>query len=559
MPSSLLTIGVLYLFAIGAGRMCAAVGIPRVTGYLLVGLAAGPSLGGILGIPLLFTPAQLSSLAPLHDLILGLIIFTIGGSFRLKALRKIGPRLFRVSLLEIVFSAICVGIGTWLVGVSVLEAAFLAVMAITTAPAATQMVMREYRSEGPLTDIILPLIGINNLVAIVGFLLLQHFGLSGGTSVLQILIQILGPLGLGICLGLSIALMDQRLTRQVERQMLVLGSIALAGGVSSFFGLSAMLTVLFAGITAVNAASRGERILADLTPIDYPFYVLFFIMAGAKLHLEALGHMGWVGLVYVVARVIGKHGGCRIGTMTAGMTPTIKSWLGPAMLAQAGLAIGLANVLAAEWPEQGMALQTVILAAVVVFELVGPLLTRTALVQAGEVTVLNLLGQRSPVSYWEGLRQVCNRALMNLGYSPIIGRELPENIQVRHIMRRNVDTISHKAHFDEVVKTLSHSRYGRMPVVNDNNELIGVIKYTDIADTIFDPSLNDLVVAAEIASDKFPRLSPEDTLKTAMLALKDHPKEAYLLVVAANDPCKLVGIVSHNDLLAAHMHRSSSP
>jgi predicted transcriptional regulator len=98
-----------------------------------------------------------------------------------------------------------------------------------------------------------------------------------------------------------------------------------------------------------------------------------------------------------------------------------------------------------------------------------------------------------------------------------------------------------------------------MPVVNENNELIGVIKYTDIADTIFDPSLNDLVVAAEIASDKFPRLSPEDTLKTAMLALKDHPKEAYLLVVAANDPCKLVGIVSHNDLLAAHMHRSSSP
>ena len=201
--------------------------------------------------------------------------------------------------------------------------------------------------------------------------------------------------------------------------------------------------------------------LEELAGIDYPFYVQFFIMAGAELHLEALLHMGWIGTVYVVARSLGKFAGCRAGARLAGMSPTIETWLGSAMLAQAGLA----NVLATEWPGPGKDLQTTILAAVVVFEMVGPLLTRIS------------------------------------------------------------------------------------------DELVGVVKYADIADTLFDPVLRHLVVAAEIASDAFLRLTPDDTLKAAMLALKQHPEATFLLVVAPEDRSKLVGIVSHSDLLAAQLHQ----
>ena len=552
----LMTIGVLYLLALGAGRMSAAVGIPRVTGYLVVGLAAGPYTGAILGLPPIVTQTQLATLAPLHDLILGLIVFTIGGSFRLEAIRKIGIRLFRISTLEIGLSAILVGLGTLIIKASPLEAAFLAVMAITTAPAATQMVMREYRSEGPLTDTILPLIGINNLVAIIAFILLKHFGLSASPSLWQTVSQILGPIGLGVLAGAFIAVMDQRLTRPVERQMLVLGAVALATGAASYFGVSAMLCVLVAGVVAVNAAPHGRRMLEELAGIDYPFYVLFFIMAGAELHLEALLHMGWIGTVYVVARSLGKFAGCHAGARMAGMRSTITTWLGPAMLAQAGLAIGLANVLATEWPGPGKALQTVILAAVVVFEMVGPLLTRISLVHAGEVTVLNLLGQRSPVGYGEGLRRVLGEFLRAVGLSPIVRRKLPADIRVAHIMRRNLEILSHKAPFDEVVKSLGNCRYDGMPVVNDRNELIGVVQYADVADTLFDPVLRHLVVAAELATEAFPRLTPEDTLQAAMLALKNHPRATFLLVVAREDRSKLVGIVSHGDLLDAQLHRS---
>ena len=173
----LLSIGVAYLLALGAGRLCAAIGMPRVTGYMIVGLAAGPSLGS-LGLPTLITQKQLHALVPLHDAILGLIVFTIGGSFRFSAVRKMGIKRFRISAVEIGLTSLFVALGTLAAGASPLAAGFLAVMAITTAPAATQMVLREYQSEGSLTDTILPLIGVNNLVAIIAFILLQNSALS---------------------------------------------------------------------------------------------------------------------------------------------------------------------------------------------------------------------------------------------------------------------------------------------------------------------------------------------------------------------------------------------
>ncbi len=551
----LLTIGVLYIFAIGVGRLSAALGIPRVTGYLLVGLATGPYTGEILGLPAIVTKAQLATLSPLHDMILSLIVFTIGGSFRLKTIRKMGSRLFRLSAFEIGLSALLVWLGTLLMGVSPLEAGFLSVMAITTAPAATQMVMREYQSRGSLTDTILPLIGINNLLSIIAFILLKHYGLSTSPSFWKTVIQLLGPLGLGVLAGTFIAVMDQRFTRQVERQMLVLGAVALATGAASYFHLSAMLSVLVAGVVAVNTAPHGPRMLEELSGIDYPFYVLFFIMAGAELHLEALFHMGVIGLVYIVARSAGKFIGCRTGARAAGMNITIRNWLGPAMLAQAGLVIGLSNVLATEWPGPGKTLQTLILASVVVFEMVGPLLTRTSLVNAGEITVLNLLGKRSPVGYGDGLRRVFGEFLRSLGLSPIVRRNPPGDIRVSHIMRRNVEVLSHRAPFDEVVKTLGHSSYDSVPVVDDSDELVGVVRFADVSDTLFDPGLRHLVVAAEIATDVYLKVTPEDTLQAAILKLKNHPQATFLLVVAQDNPSMLVGIVSHNDLLAAQLHQ----
>jgi CBS domain-containing protein len=224
------------------------------------------------------------------------------------------------------------------------------------------------------------------------------------------------------------------------------------------------------------------------------------------------------------------------------------------MLAQAGLAIGLAAELARTWPDGGETVQTIILASVVVFEVAGPLLTRTALVNAGEVAVFNLLAQRSPVGIGEGFVQMVDQFKGALGISPVVGARHVSDIRVGHIMRRNVDVISNRASFDEVLKALGHSRYDRLPVVNDRDELVGVINYADIASTLFDPALRALVVADDITTDTHPRLNPDDTLETAMQVLKKYPNDVYLLVVEKDDPRRLIGVVRQNDVLSAQRH-----
>jgi CBS domain-containing protein len=193
------------------------------------------------------------------------------------------------------------------------------------------------------------------------------------------------------------------------------------------------------------------------------------------------------------------------------------------------------------------------LASVVVFEGLGPLFTRTALVNAGEVTVLNLIFQRSRVGYGKRLIQVLNQFESALGISTAADRRGPAGILVGHIMRRNVEVISNRAPFDEVLKALGHSRYDRLPLVNDQNELVGVIKYADIANTLFDPNLRNLVVADNITTNVRLMLNPEDSLEKAMAALKNYPNDTYLLVVEQSNPKALVGILRHNDLLSAHI------
>ncbi len=552
-----LSLGILYLLGLGAGRLSAKLRIPRVTGYLLVGLLAGPSVAELMKTPAVISIPQLDELIPLHEFILGLIVLTIGGSFQPRLARKLGPRLYRISVMEMGITALFTTGLTVLAGASPLAAGFLALMAITTAPAATQMVMREYESEGPLTDTVLPLIAINNFVAIVLFILLKNGTLSNVFSTKDTVLQIFGPISLGLLFGTLLAIMDQRLTRKVERQILILASVAALVGLCTFLSISSMLGTLIAGLVLVVASPHERRMLQDLGEIDYPLYAVFFIMAGARLHLDYLPHMGAIGVAYIVARTAGKYLGCRVGAHSANASSTIKTWLGPAMLAQAGLAIGLANTLAREWGVDGRHIQNVVLAAVVVFEGIGPVFTRIALKSAGEITVLNLLAQRSPVGYAEGLHQIINQFKDTLGIGAQRNLDKPADILVDHVMRRTVESIQSDVPFDDVLKTLGHSRYDRLPVVDKEDQLVGIIQYSDISEVLFEPGLRNLVVAGDIVTEEHLLLTPLDNIEKAMEELKAHPDHSYLLVVDARNRKRLIGVVRHNDILSVQRRKNS--
>jgi Kef-type K+ transport system membrane component KefB/CBS domain-containing protein len=551
MISLLLSLGALLFLALGAGRLCARFRVPRVTGYLIVGLLAGPSLAGLLGTPSLLSEEQIASLEPINDMALGLIVLVIGGSFNARSMRRFGLALLAISGIEMLVTAVVVFAATTLAGASPVAAAFLGLMAMTTAPAATQMVIREYGSEGRLTDLTRTLIGLDNLVAIIAFVLLAHAAITPGAPPERILLLLGAPLGIGAAAGVLMALMDQRLSGRVERQLLGLAAVAALTGGCRLLGISPMLAALVSGAVLVNTSPHERRVLEDLGAIDYPLYVLFFLMAGAHLRLELLPEMGAVGVAYVLARAAGKLAGCRLGANAAHCEPPVRRWLGPAMMAQAGLAIGLAAALGRDWPGEGEQVRATVLASVVVFEGLGPLLTRLAVVRAGEVTVISLLTQRSPVNYAEGLHRVVDQFRSALGFPRSRQLSDPSEIAVSCVMRRNVETVPHDMGFDGILKAFGHSRYDRLPVVDDRSELVGVVQYSDVSEVLFDPGLRNLVVARDIATQEHLLLTPEDTLQTAMDGLGANPDHTYLLVVEPDNPRRLIGTVRYNDVLSA--------
>jgi len=550
MYSLLLTVGTLLIFALLAGRVCVILHVPRVTGYILTGLAAGPHTAALIGNNPVLGPADLASLDHVYDLALGIIAFSIGGHFSFGGIKRWGMRIWKISLIEMAASFVLVAAGTMLAGITAAGALFLGCMAVTTAPAATKMVIREHDSEGPLSDMLMDLIVINNLAAIILFSVLVHVLITPDHPISELAYTMLIPVAVGTGTGLAVSIWEQRMQRKIERQALALAAVAVIWGSCELLGVPMMLATLVAGTVVVNSSPHGSRIFKELMEIDYVLYVLFFIIAGAHLNIELLKYMGVVGVAYVILRTAGKFTGATLGTTVARCESSMRKWLGPAMLAQAGLAIGLAGSLASAWGEQGKQIQTVILASVVFFEILGPLLVRLSLVRTGEVTVLSLLSKRAPVGYAESIHLVIEHFRQSMGIPMWRSFNKPSDVQVSHLMRRNVETIKEDLPLDVILQTFGHSRYDRLPVINAEGDLVGVIRYEDVSSVLFDPELGKLVVASDIMTEEFFSVSPDDTIEEAVKILKEHPDATYLIVVDRDEPGKLAGILRHNDLLS---------
>jgi len=303
----------------------------------------------------------------------------------------------------------------------------------------------------------------------------------------------------------------------------------------------------------INFSPHEKRIFNDIHRIDYPIYVLFFALAGTHLRLEALPSMGIVGLGYVVMRAAGKFFGNRIGAAAGRFSGTIRQNLGGAMLCQGAVAIGLAAIVARTWTDpRGQEIQNVILAAVLVFEVAGPILARLTLVRAGEVTVVSLLTSRAPVGIFESIHDLLNHFAATAGIS--FGGKLAKagDIPIGMVMRRHVESIPEDLSFDGLLKAMGHSRYDRLPVVDRDHHLVGIIHYAEISDVLFAEELRQIVVAGDIAVPPIADLAEDDPLESAMSVFRVHPNISYLFIVDSRDRRRLAGVLRHNDALSAH-------
>jgi Kef-type K+ transport system membrane component KefB/CBS domain-containing protein len=561
-----LGLAVIFLVALFVSRFLARFRIPRVTGYLLTGLLTGPSLAKIVDIPTLLTEQTLERMQSLANLALVLILISIGMRFRGENLQRWRSRILIFSFGEILVTFLIVaalagitnfflvhkmidGFGSLAIS-SIYICLFLGVLAMETAPAATLLVIREYESEGPLTDVVTMLLGLNGLIVIIAFNTLVHFTLTPDAGVGNLILRILIPIGIGSAFGILMSSWAQRLDSVTEFQLLILGGSLGILATCKIFGFDFLLACLIAGIVLVNSSPKADDLLQALKKFDYALYVVFFVLAGASLHLDALGQIGIVGLVYIVGRISGKLIGNFLGAKFGQFNKVEQKCTGFTMLAHAGVAIGLSQTLLALDAPGARYLSTIVFGSIVVFELLGPIFVRQALVWAGEVPLLTLLTKKAPSGAFEGLHQVVNHFRSAIGLPPGHKVESAQDVLVKHIMRTNVDTIRDNLPFNELLHQIAHSRYDRFPVVSASSVFVGVIDYEDIRDVLFDAALSPLVVAMDLVKKVALVTYPDSTLRDILAFFKQHKNISYLPVVETLNPTQLVGMISQNDVLA---------
>ena len=386
----LTSLGLILLLALLAGHLVKYVRVPEVTGYILAGVALGPSVLGWV------SADNLLALQVISEIALGLILFSIGSVFEFSRFRRMGRQILYLTLIESVLASALVTAGVLIIGQPWPVAFLLGAIAIATAPASTLMVIRECDSKGPLTENLLGIIAVNNLFCIAAYSLVAALiDLSAGlgaTSLVEtvyralfpLVWQLVGSAALGFLVGLLLAAWSTRVTETGEMLILLAGSILLCVGVSRWLDLSPLVASLAVGATMVNLSARSGRLFETLAGTDPPFYAIFFVIAGADLDLTLVQSMGLIGLVYVGGRAVGKFAGAIVGARWLRLEPNVQRFLGFGLLAQAGLAVGLTLAVGQRFEAYAPIVSTVVLAGVGVYEMIGPISTRFALVRAGE-------------------------------------------------------------------------------------------------------------------------------------------------------------------------------
>jgi Kef-type K+ transport system membrane component KefB len=302
-----------------------------------------------------------------------------------------------LALGESMCAAFLVTVGMLVVGQPWSVALLLGAIAVETGAASTLMVVRENNAEGDFTESLIGVIGLNNLLALLAFSIvaatieLTVIASTGGLqlgSVVRALFplvwQLAGSSALGVLIGILLAAWASQVVESGETLILVVGCILLTVGIATALDLSSLVASLAVGATLVNLSAKSRRLFVALSETDPPLYVIFFVLAGADLDLSLLPSLGVVGAVYVLCRAGGKMGGAWLAARGTESPTQLRKFLGPSILAQAGLAVGLVLVIRERFPDLSPIVSTVVLGAVAVFEVAGPLSARFALDRTGE-------------------------------------------------------------------------------------------------------------------------------------------------------------------------------
>jgi len=423
----LLLLGMAAIIGFYFGRAARRLNLPSIIGFMALGVVMGPSALGWFNGDSTGQTGNIVRFSPITEMALGLVAFTIGAELSMRSLRQLGGGIVSIILAESFAAFFVVMFVVYLITRSWPLALLFGAVAPASAPAGTVAVIQEYRSKGSLTQALYAVVGFDDGLAILIFgfaaalakmILLASLQVTDPSDSILVAmksptLEILGAIVIGAALGFIFCQLVRRLQQPRDMLIMVFGTVLVATGISLRFHLSLILTNLVVGFVLVNTRHQAlvHKVAASLQEIMPLLFVLFFCLAGAHLDIADLPKLGVVGTAYVFARSAGLVGGARIGAVIGRVENKIKKYVGLGILSQAGVAIGLSLIIQRDFSQlasrpdvasavkelglggqvlcdpaaMGAALITTVTATCIIFEIVGPILTKYALEKAGEI------------------------------------------------------------------------------------------------------------------------------------------------------------------------------
>ena len=409
---TLLSISIALCAGLLISRFVKPLKMPAVTGYLIAGILIGPYCLGRLGVTGVgFTSMdEVKALSLFNDVALGFIAFAIGNEFRLSQLRHTGRQatvigIFQAVVAALLVDAVLIGLHFTVLGdrLPLADAITLGAIATATAPAATLMVVRQYKAKGKLTDLLLPIVALDDAVGLIVFSVsfgvakALNLGMFDLTSILlEPILEIIASLLLGLIMGIIFSAVEKYFKSNSKRLSLSITFVILTVALSMMefhigtvkVGFSSLLVCMMLGTVFCNVCDFSEEIMGKTDRWTAPLFILFFVLSGAELELSVLGDLAIVGigLAYIVTRSLGKYLGAYISAKAVHCEPLIQRYLGITLLPQAGVALGMSVTVAQTLGAEGQMVRNIVLFGVLIYELVGPTLTRIALTKSGDIT-----------------------------------------------------------------------------------------------------------------------------------------------------------------------------
>jgi len=384
----LLKLSIVVLIGCFAGKLAKTLKLSNIFGFVIAGIILGPSCLSLL------SNQDLSSLSIITEIAVAIVAFKIGSEFVLKDMKRLGKTFVIITFSEVFGTMLFVFAALYfLLRQDVVFSLVMASLAAATAPAASIMVMRQYRADGPVTRTLLPVTALDGVLGVLFFGIIisitRAAELGTGAGVWQLLgrpfMEILGSLALGAVLGSCLTFFGQKAGDNDELLVFTIAMILASTAVAKALGLSSLLTNIAMGAVLVNLTPNSNRVFFGLNNFTPPIYLIFFTLAGARFDAGILLKVGLVGLAYLLARACGKIAGAWLGSKWAKAESSVQRHLGVALLPQGGLSIALALLVLQHVPEKSVAVVAISIVSVLLYEVVGPSIAKFAIQKAGEI------------------------------------------------------------------------------------------------------------------------------------------------------------------------------